>query len=138
MAKPTRILMYSQDSYGLGHLRRVTTLANTLVSERPDLSVLLVVDSPVAPFFVINLVMGLTPIRARTFWWVSQLGMLPGTCVYIYAGSRVPSLETLARDGVGSVLSWQLILAFVLLGVFPLAVKKLLDWARRRSGSRPA
>jgi len=43
--------MYSQDSYGLGHLRRVTTLANTLVSERPDLSVLLVVDSPVAPFF---------------------------------------------------------------------------------------
>jgi len=43
--------MYSQDSYGLGHLRRVTTLANTLVAERPDLSVLLVVDSPVAPFF---------------------------------------------------------------------------------------
>ncbi|HTG90418.1 MAG TPA: hypothetical protein VL914_09480, partial [Vicinamibacterales bacterium] len=51
MSKPTRILMYSQDSYGLGHLRRVTTLANTLVAERPDLSVLLVVDSPVAPFF---------------------------------------------------------------------------------------
>ncbi len=43
--------MYSQDSYGLGHLRRVTTLANSLVAERPDLSVLLVVDSPVAPFF---------------------------------------------------------------------------------------
>ena len=51
MSKPTRVLMYSQDSYGLGHLRRVTTLANSLVAERPDLSVLLVVDSPVAPFF---------------------------------------------------------------------------------------
>jgi predicted glycosyltransferase len=51
MSKPTRILMYSQDSYGLGHLRRATTFANTLVAERPDLSVLLVVDSPVAPFF---------------------------------------------------------------------------------------
>jgi predicted glycosyltransferase len=51
MSKPARILMYSQDSYGLGHLRRATNLANALVSERADLSVLLVVDSPVAPFF---------------------------------------------------------------------------------------
>jgi predicted glycosyltransferase len=49
--KPARILMYSQDSYGLGHLRRATNFANALVAERPDLSVLLVVDSPVAPFF---------------------------------------------------------------------------------------
>jgi predicted glycosyltransferase len=49
--KPARILMYSQDSYGLGHLRRATNFANALVTERPDLSVLLVVDSPVAPFF---------------------------------------------------------------------------------------
>src|SRR5919197_9013 len=51
MSKPTRILMYSQDSYGLGHLRRATNFANALVAERRDLSVLLVVDSPVAPFF---------------------------------------------------------------------------------------
>jgi predicted glycosyltransferase len=52
--KPARILMYSQDSYGLGHLRRATNFANALVTERPDLSVLLVVDSPVAPFFDLN------------------------------------------------------------------------------------
>ena len=51
MHKPARVLMYSQDSYGLGHLRRATNLANSLVGEGRDLSVLLIVDSPVAPFF---------------------------------------------------------------------------------------
>jgi predicted glycosyltransferase len=51
MSKPARILMYSQHSYGLGHLRRATNLANALVNEQSNLSVLLVVDSPVAPFF---------------------------------------------------------------------------------------
>jgi predicted glycosyltransferase len=51
MDEPARIMMYSQDSYGLGHLRRVTNLANELVRRRPDLSVLLAVDSLVAPFF---------------------------------------------------------------------------------------
>ena len=50
---------------------------------------------PVVPFFVINVVMGLTRIRTTTFWWVSQLGMLAGTCVYVYAGSNVPSLSQL-------------------------------------------
>ena len=52
--KAARVLMYTQDSYGLGHLRRATTLANALVTERPDLSILLVVDSPVAPFFELH------------------------------------------------------------------------------------
>ncbi len=56
---------------------------------------------PAVPFFVINAVMGLTPIGAGTFWWVSQLGMLPGTLVYLYAGSRVPGLQTLAEQGDG-------------------------------------
>lgn len=51
MTKSARIMMYSQDSYGLGHLRRTTNLANALVAAHPNLSVLLVVDSPVAPFF---------------------------------------------------------------------------------------
>ena len=51
--------------------------------------------NPAVPFFVINAVMGLTPIRTRTFWWVSQLGMLAGTSVYVYAGSSVPDLQTL-------------------------------------------
>jgi uncharacterized membrane protein YdjX (TVP38/TMEM64 family) len=82
---------------------------------------------PAIPFVMINAVMGLTPIRARTFWWVSQLGMLPGTIVYVYAGSSVPSLRTLADEGIHAVFSprqlTQLVIAFVALGVFPLAAR---------------
>ncbi len=92
---------------------------------------------PAVPFFVINAVMGLTPIRTRTFWWVSQLGMLPGTIVYIYAGSSVPSLQALAEKGVGAAFSpaqlTQIVLAFALLGLFPLVVRwgmKLLTPAK--------
>jgi uncharacterized membrane protein YdjX (TVP38/TMEM64 family) len=82
---------------------------------------------PAIPFFVINVVMGLTPIRPRTYWWVSQVGMLPGTAVFVYAGSTVPNLTTLAEKGVGGILSPQLIVAFVLLGIFPLIVKKVMQ-----------
>ena len=75
---------------------------------------------PVIPFFVINLVMGLPPISTRTYWWVSQLGMLPGTAVYVYAGSSVPNLSQLAEQGAAAVLSpqqlSQLFIAFALLG----------------------
>lgn len=82
---------------------------------------------PAVPFFVINAVMGLTPIRTITFWWVSQLGMLAGTFVYVYAGSSVPNLQTLADKGINAVFTpsqlTQIIVAFVLLGIFPLIVR---------------
>jgi uncharacterized membrane protein YdjX (TVP38/TMEM64 family) len=82
---------------------------------------------PAVPFFVINAVMGLTPIRIWTFWWVSQLGMLPGTAVYVYAGSSVPNLQTLADKGLAAVFTpeqlFQIVMAFILLGVFPLIVR---------------
>jgi uncharacterized membrane protein YdjX (TVP38/TMEM64 family) len=85
---------------------------------------------PAVPFFVINAVMGLTPIRTWTFWWVSQLGMLAGTTVYVYAGSSVPSLQTLADAGINAVFTpaqlTQILTAFALLGVFPLAVRGLM------------
>jgi len=81
---------------------------------------------PAVPFFVINAVMGLTRIRVITFWWISQLGMLPGTIAYVYAGSTVPSLQELAEEGVGKVLSWQLLLAFAILGVLPLVIKRVM------------
>lgn len=94
---------------------------------------------PAVPFFVINAVMGLTPVPARTFWWVSQLGMLPGTAVYVYAGSSVPDLQTLADRGVFAVLSadqlFRITIAFVLLGSFPLLVRMLLKKLRPAAAS---
>ena len=85
---------------------------------------------PAVPFFVNNAVMGLTPIRTRTFWWVSQLGMLAGTTIFVYAGSSVPSLQTLADEGINAVFTpsqlTQIVIAFALLGLFPLAVRWLV------------
>ena len=85
---------------------------------------------PAVPFFVINVVMGLTPIRLWTFWWVSQLGMLAATCVYVYAGAQVPSLPDLAEQGVAGILTPRLAAALVLLGVFPLAVRLIFNHLR--------
>lgn len=81
---------------------------------------------PAVPFFVINLVMGLTPVRLLTFWWVSQVGMFPGTAVFVYAGATVPDLQTLSEQGVAGIVSPQLLAAFVLLGVFPFVVRWLV------------
>jgi uncharacterized membrane protein YdjX (TVP38/TMEM64 family) len=87
---------------------------------------------PQVPFFVINATMGLTRIRVWTFWWVSQLGMLPGTIVFVLAGASAPNLKTVAERGLGSLLDWRLIAALVLLGVLPLAIKWLLGFVRGR------
>jgi uncharacterized membrane protein YdjX (TVP38/TMEM64 family) len=81
---------------------------------------------PAVPFFVINVVMGLTPLKTSTYWWVSQVGMLPGTVVYVYAGSQFPDLQTLAEKGSSRLLTWDLLIAFTLLGVFPIVVKKVI------------
>src|SRR6185503_13516346 len=77
---------------------------------------------PLFPFFVINLAMGLTSIRTRTFYWVSQLGMLAGTIVYVYAGTQLGRFE----------ITWQLVLALTLLGIFPLVAKKTLEAVKSR------
>ena len=76
---------------------------------------------PVFPFWVINLVMGLTPMPLYTFYWVSQVGMLCGTAVYVNAGRELAHI-----DSASGILSPQLIFAFVLLGLFPLIARKLL------------
>ena len=82
---------------------------------------------PAFPFFVINLVMGLTPIRTLQFFFVSQLGMFPGTVVFVNAGTQLAQLDSLA-----GILSLPLILSFVLLGLFPLIAKKTMDLVNRR------
>lgn len=88
---------------------------------------------PVFPFFVVNLLMGLTKIRTRTFWWVSQLGMLPGTIAYVYAGSNIPSLQDIANHGPGRIISWQVLVAFAILGIFPLVAKKVIVAMQHKS-----
>ncbi|MDP0560877.1 MAG: VTT domain-containing protein [Candidatus Endonucleobacter sp. (ex Gigantidas childressi)] len=85
---------------------------------------------PVIPFFVINLVMGLMEIKVWTFYWVSQLGMLLGTAVYINAGVQIGQIEELSAT---AILTPKLVAAFVLLGVFPLFVRKGVKfWKSRR------
>ena len=74
---------------------------------------------PVFPFFVINLLMGLTAIRTRTFYWVSQAGMLLGTIVYVNAGTQLAKIASLS-----GILSPALVASFALLGIFPLIAKK--------------
>jgi pyruvate/2-oxoglutarate dehydrogenase complex dihydrolipoamide dehydrogenase (E3) component/uncharacterized membrane protein YdjX (TVP38/TMEM64 family) len=82
---------------------------------------------PLFPFFVINLLMGLTPIRTRTFYWVSQLGMLAGTVVYVNAGMQLATVGSLA-----DVFSPGLLASFALLGVFPLIAKKIVSALQAR------
>jgi pyruvate/2-oxoglutarate dehydrogenase complex dihydrolipoamide dehydrogenase (E3) component/uncharacterized membrane protein YdjX (TVP38/TMEM64 family) len=82
---------------------------------------------PVFPFFVINLVLGLTPIRVLVFYLVSQLGMLPGTIVYVNAGTQLAKIESLQ-----DVLSPALIFSFVLLGVFPIIAKAIVATIKKR------
>ena len=86
---------------------------------------------PAFPFFVINLVMGLTPMRTLTFALVSQVGMLPGTVVYVNAGTQLARIESLQ-----GILSPTLIGSFVLLGVFPLVAKWIVGAAKARRDSR--
>lgn len=82
---------------------------------------------PVVPFFVINLVMGLTNIPVKTFFWVSQVGMLAGTAVYVNAGTQLAAI-----DSLGGILSPGIIFSFVLLGFFPLIAKRMLESAKSR------
>jgi pyruvate/2-oxoglutarate dehydrogenase complex dihydrolipoamide dehydrogenase (E3) component/uncharacterized membrane protein YdjX (TVP38/TMEM64 family) len=82
---------------------------------------------PAFPFFAVNLVMGLVPIKARTFYWVSQAGMLPGTIVYVNAGTQLAQIDSLK-----GILSPGLLLSFALLGIFPLLAKRIVDWVKAR------
>jgi pyruvate/2-oxoglutarate dehydrogenase complex dihydrolipoamide dehydrogenase (E3) component/uncharacterized membrane protein YdjX (TVP38/TMEM64 family) len=82
---------------------------------------------PVFPFFMINLAMGLTPIKVRTFYWVSQVGMLAGTVVYVNAGTQLAKIDSLS-----GILSPALLGSFALLGLFPLVAKKMLEFFNQR------
>lgn len=78
---------------------------------------------PLIPFFIINLLMGLTVLKMRTFYWVSQVGMLAGTVVYVNAGTQLAKIESLS-----GILSPALVGSFALLGVFPFIAKKIVEY----------
>ncbi|MDP1525097.1 MAG: FAD-dependent oxidoreductase [Rhodocyclaceae bacterium] len=80
---------------------------------------------PVFPFFLVNLLLGLTAMKARTFYWVSQLGMLAGTLVYVNAGTQLARIDSLS-----GIVSPGLLLSFALLGIFPLIAKKIVALVR--------
>lgn len=82
---------------------------------------------PAFPFFVINLVMGLTPIKLKTFYWVSQLGMFAGTAVYVNAGTQLGEINSASE-----ILSVELILSFVLLAMLPFAGKAIVAGLKNR------
>jgi len=81
---------------------------------------------PLFPFVVVNSVLGLTKLKTFTFYWASQLGMLAGTAVYVNAGTQLAEIETL-----GDIASPKLIFSFVLLGVFPIIAKKIMDLLKK-------
>lgn len=83
---------------------------------------------PVIPFFAVNLVMGLTRMRLTTFYWVSQIGMLPGTVLYVNAGRELSRMDSLSQ-----IMSPRVAVSLVILGVFPLAARRILAHVRKRS-----
>jgi uncharacterized membrane protein YdjX (TVP38/TMEM64 family) len=82
---------------------------------------------PVFPFWMINLALGLTKMPLRTFYWVSQIGMLPATIVYVNAGKELAKIDSLS-----GILSPGLIISFVLLGLLPIVTKKAMAWYKSR------
>ena len=83
---------------------------------------------PQVPFVLVNVLMGLTPIRLRTFWIVSQASMVPATLVYLWIGTSLPSLQTIADEGLSAVISWQLLVGMAAMGLVPLAIRLSLRW----------
>ncbi len=86
---------------------------------------------PVIPFFIINLVIGLTTLRLTTFYWVSQLGMLPGTFLFVNAGNQLGLIDSPAE-----IISPDVLTALALIGLFPIITKRVLVWFRKRRLSR--
>jgi uncharacterized membrane protein YdjX (TVP38/TMEM64 family) len=84
---------------------------------------------PVFPFWLINLGMGLTKMPLKTFYWVSQIGMLAGTAVYVNAGKELGKIDSLS-----GILSPALIASFVLLGIFPIAAKRAIAFYKKKKG----
>jgi uncharacterized membrane protein YdjX (TVP38/TMEM64 family) len=82
---------------------------------------------PAVPFFIVNLLMGLTSLKTRAFYGISQLGMLPGTIAYVYVGTQLAHINK-----PGDIISPGILSAFAVLGILPIAMRKLLQWLQER------
>ena len=82
---------------------------------------------PLFPFFAVNMVMGVTAIRLTTFYWVSQLGMLPATAVFVNAGSQISKIDSLS-----GILSGKLMISLALVGILPLVAKRFISLLRKK------
>lgn len=86
-----------------------------------------------SPYTATNYAVGATSMRTFSFWWSTQLGLIPSTMVFVFAGTQIPSLREVIQQGAGAVITPQLILSLVLMGVFPLMVR----WLIRRLWKTP-
>ncbi|RCS43924.1 TVP38/TMEM64 family protein [Bremerella cremea] len=93
---------------------------------------------PQIPFVLVNLLMGLSPISFKTFWWVSQLAMLPALLVFVWIGTTLPNLKTISEEGMSSVLSWQLMLSLAATGLIPLAIRFALNGYQKQAEKKKA
>ena len=86
----------------------------------------------VIPYTIVNPLIGRTAMRPFSFWWTSQLGMLPGNCICVYAGAQLPGLARLQSEGIASVLSPELLIGFGLLGCLAITSQLVFRWWSRR------
>ena len=121
------ISRYLFHDYIQGHFKKQLEPINHGVRKEGALYLFTVRLVPIFPFFIINIVMSLTPIRTFTFAWVSQVGMLLPTIIFVNAGTQLAKIESL-----GDVLSPELLFSFALLGLFPIVAKKTLVYIRKK------
>ena len=82
---------------------------------------------PLFPFFIINIITALMPIKTWTFYWVSQLGMLPATALYVFAGTQLSEIKSLS-----DIMSPKIMLTFIFIGLFPMLIKILLKLLKNK------
>ncbi len=121
------ISRYLFHDYVQNHFSKKLAPINHGIKQEGSLYLFTIRLVPIFPFFIINIVMALTPIRTFTFAWVSQLGMLVPTAIFVNAGTQLAQIES-----PSDVLSLELLLSFALLGLFPLVAKKTLVYIRKK------
>ena len=105
--------------------RRATHLARRIEANAAVL--MLTLRFAHAPYTLTNFVAGTTKIPLRTFWWTTQLGVLPGTIIFVFAGTQIPTLSDVATQGVWTVIDHRMVLAFAAVALVPWTIKLLLQ-----------